>query len=63
MTSQEKAASPLLVWLMFEFSYLSGSKDGDICVVEVKKMEISHYSKRLHLGTRITSLEFCPTQR
>ncbi|KAI4346445.1 hypothetical protein L6164_007340 [Bauhinia variegata] len=40
-----------------------GSKDGDICVVEVKKMEISHYSKRLHLGTRIATLEFCPVER
>ncbi|KAG8645307.1 SEC12-like protein 1 [Manihot esculenta] len=40
-----------------------GSKDGDICVAEVKKMEIRHYSKRLHLGTCITSLEFCPNQR
>lgn len=40
-----------------------GSKDGDICVVEVKKMEISHWSKRLHLGTSIASLDFCPGQR
>ncbi|OMP05516.1 hypothetical protein COLO4_08797 [Corchorus olitorius] len=40
-----------------------GSKDGDICVVEVKKMEISHWSKRLHLGTSIASLEFCPNER
>ncbi|XVE99166.1 hypothetical protein REPUB_Repub03eG0173800 [Reevesia pubescens] len=40
-----------------------GSKDGDICVAEVKKMEISHWSKRLHLGTSIASLEFCPDQR
>ncbi|MED6108882.1 PHD finger containing protein Phf1 [Stylosanthes scabra] len=44
--------------------YLSlGSKDGDICVVEVKKMQIHHYSKRLHLGTNIATLEFCPTER
>ncbi|XP_061353422.1 SEC12-like protein 1 [Gastrolobium bilobum] len=44
--------------------YLSlASKDGDICVVEVKKMQIHHYSKRLHLGTPIASLEFCPTER
>ncbi|RZB88152.1 SEC12-like protein 1 isoform D [Glycine soja] len=44
--------------------YLSlGSKDGDICVVEVKKMQIYHYSKRLHLGTNIASLEFCPGER
>ncbi|OWM70266.1 SEC12-like protein 1 [Punica granatum] len=40
-----------------------GSKDGDVCVVEVKKMEISHWSRRLHLGTSITSLEFCPSER
>jgi len=40
-----------------------GSKDGDISVAEVKKMEVSHYSRRLHLGTSITSLEFCPNQR
>ncbi|KAI5344381.1 PREDICTED: SEC12 [Prunus dulcis] len=40
-----------------------GSKDGDICVVEVKKMEICHWSKRLHLGTCIETLEFCPTER
>ncbi|KAF9605540.1 hypothetical protein IFM89_017559 [Coptis chinensis] len=37
-----------------------GSKDGDLFVVEVKKMEISHCSKRLHPGTCISSLEFCP---
>ncbi|XP_014511011.1 SEC12-like protein 1 [Vigna radiata var. radiata] len=44
--------------------YLSlGSKDGDICVVEVKKMQIYHYSRRLHLGTNISSLEFCPGER
>ncbi|KAL0298986.1 UNVERIFIED_CONTAM: SEC12-like protein 1 [Sesamum radiatum] len=40
-----------------------GSKDGDICVVEVKKMEVRHWSKRLHLGSDITSLEFCPSER
>ncbi|KAL5569502.1 hypothetical protein UlMin_026077 [Ulmus minor] len=40
-----------------------GSKDGDICVAEVKKMEVCHWSKRLHLGTCIETLEFCPTQR
>ncbi|CAK7325348.1 unnamed protein product [Dovyalis caffra] len=40
-----------------------GSKDGDVCVAEVKKMEVSHLSRRLHLGTCITSLEFCPSQR
>ncbi|KAL6980269.1 PHD finger containing protein Phf1 [Sarracenia purpurea var. burkii] len=40
-----------------------GSKDGDVCVVEVKKMEICHWSKRLHLGSCIASLEFCPSER
>uniref|UniRef100_A0A2P2J7R2 Uncharacterized protein MANES_10G053800 n=1 Tax=Rhizophora mucronata TaxID=61149 RepID=A0A2P2J7R2_RHIMU len=40
-----------------------GSKDGDICVAEVEKMEVCHWSRRLHLGTCITSLEFCPHQR
>ncbi|XP_050386617.1 SEC12-like protein 1 [Argentina anserina] len=40
-----------------------GSKDGDICVVEVKKMEVCHWSKRLHLGTYIATLDFCPTER
>ncbi|KAK9697038.1 hypothetical protein RND81_08G010900 [Saponaria officinalis] len=40
-----------------------GSKDGDFCVVEVKKMSICHWSKRLHPGTFIGSLEFCPSER
>lgn len=40
-----------------------GSKDGDVCVVEVKKMEIRHWSRRLHTGTSFTSLEFCPSER
>lgn len=40
-----------------------GSKDGDVCVVEVKKMEVRHRSKRLHLGSNITSLEFHPSER
>ncbi|PKU77251.1 SEC12-like protein 1 isoform X1 [Dendrobium catenatum] len=40
-----------------------GSSDGDICVVEVKKMEISHWSKKHHLGTAISSIEFCPLER
>ncbi|MQL80763.1 hypothetical protein Taro_013217 [Colocasia esculenta] len=44
--------------------YLSlGSNDGDICVVEVKKMEICHWSKKLHLGTSVATIEFCPTER
>ncbi|KAF3434119.1 hypothetical protein FNV43_RR25222 [Rhamnella rubrinervis] len=40
-----------------------GSRDGDICVVEVKKMEIYHRSKRLHLGNCIGTLDFCPSER
>ncbi|CAO2823388.1 unnamed protein product [Amaranthus hypochondriacus] len=40
-----------------------GSRDGDICVVEVKSMRISHWSKRLHPGTSIAALEFCPSER
>ncbi|XP_039014386.1 SEC12-like protein 1 [Hibiscus syriacus] len=40
-----------------------GSTDGDICVVEVNKMEISHWIKELHPGEPIASLEFCPSQR
>ncbi|KAI7749848.1 hypothetical protein M8C21_027513 [Ambrosia artemisiifolia] len=40
-----------------------GSKDGDICVITVKKMEVSHWSKRLHLGFPVTSLDFCPSER
>ncbi|XP_071734616.1 SEC12-like protein 1 [Rutidosis leptorrhynchoides] len=40
-----------------------GSKDGDVCVVSVKKMEVSHWSKRLHLGFPVTFLDFCPSER
>ncbi|KAH9617527.1 hypothetical protein KSS87_013666 [Heliosperma pusillum] len=40
-----------------------GSNDGDFCVVDVKKMCVVHWSKKLHPGTFITSLEFCPTER
>ncbi|KAG5620321.1 hypothetical protein H5410_005539 [Solanum commersonii] len=42
---------------------LKASKDGDVCVIDVTKMEISSLHKRLHLGTNITSLEFCPSIR
>ncbi|KAK3035022.1 hypothetical protein RJ639_033936 [Escallonia herrerae] len=44
-------------------SFTTGSKDGDVCVVEVKRMEVSHWSKRLHLGSCISMLDFCPTER
>ncbi|CAH1438087.1 unnamed protein product [Lactuca virosa] len=40
-----------------------GSKDGDVCVVSVKKMEVCHWSKRLHLGYPVSSLDFCPSER
>ncbi|PKA54337.1 SEC12-like protein 1 [Apostasia shenzhenica] len=40
-----------------------GSNDGDMCVVDVKKMEICHWSKKLHLGSSISSIEFCPSER
>ncbi|KAL5800391.1 hypothetical protein ACOSQ4_033275 [Xanthoceras sorbifolium] len=57
-----KPASTMSISL--DGKYLAtASKDGDICVVDVKKMEICHMSKRLHLGTCITSLEFCPSER
>ncbi|XP_062214305.1 SEC12-like protein 1 [Phragmites australis] len=40
-----------------------GNRDGDLCVVDVKKMEVSHWSKKVHLGSPISSIEFCPTKR
>ncbi|XP_066398741.1 SEC12-like protein 1 [Miscanthus floridulus] len=40
-----------------------GSHDGDFCAVDVKKMEVSHWSKKVHLGSPVTSIEFCPTER
>lgn len=40
-----------------------GSTDGDLWIVEVKKMEICHWSKKLHLGASISSIEFCPNER
>ncbi|KAI4382674.1 hypothetical protein MLD38_008610 [Melastoma candidum] len=53
-----------LMSISLDGKYLAlGSKDGDFCVVEVKKMEISHWSKRLHLGSSISFLEFCPSER
>jgi prolactin regulatory element-binding protein len=57
-----KPASVMSVSLDGKYLAL-GSKDGDVCVVEVKKMEVCHWSKRLHLGSSIQSLEFCPTER
>lgn len=40
-----------------------GSHDGDFCAVDVKKMEVSHWSKKVHLGSPVTSIEFCPSER
>lgn len=40
-----------------------GNRDGDFCVVEVKKMEVAHWSKKVHLGYPVSSIEFCPTER
>ncbi|CAA6653738.1 unnamed protein product [Spirodela intermedia] len=40
-----------------------GSNDGDICVVEVNRMAVCHWSKKLHLGSRISVIDFCPTER
>ncbi|PUZ36550.1 hypothetical protein GQ55_9G047200 [Panicum hallii var. hallii] len=40
-----------------------GNRDGDFCVVEVKTMEVAHWSKKVHLGSPISSIEFCPTER
>ncbi|KAI3880095.1 hypothetical protein MKX03_003916 [Papaver bracteatum] len=57
-----KSASVMSVSLDGKYLAL-GSKDGDMIVVEVNNMVISHVSKRLHLGTSIASLEFCPSER
>ncbi|CAD6257667.1 unnamed protein product [Miscanthus lutarioriparius] len=43
--------------------HFQGSNDGDFCAVDVKKMEVSHWSKKVHLGSSVTSIEFCPTER
>ncbi|XP_047313147.1 SEC12-like protein 1 [Impatiens glandulifera] len=57
-----KSAS--MMSMSLDGKYLAlGSKDGDMCVVDVKKMEISHWSKRLHLGSSFASIEFCPSER
>ena len=40
-----------------------GNRDGNFCVVEVKTMEVAHWSKKVHLGSPISSIEFCPTER
>ncbi|KAM0872702.1 hypothetical protein ACQ4PT_038565 [Festuca glaucescens] len=40
-----------------------GSRDGDCCVVDVQSMQVSHLIKKVHLGSPISSIEFCPTER
>ncbi|CAN6297430.1 unnamed protein product [Urochloa humidicola] len=40
-----------------------GNREGDFCAVEVKKMEVAHWSKKVHLGSPVSSIEFCPTER
>ncbi|XP_073005557.1 SEC12-like protein 1 [Typha latifolia] len=57
-----KPASVLSISLDGKYIAL-GSNDGDFCVAEVKKMEICHWSKKVHLGTRISAIDFCPTER
>ncbi|KAJ6841109.1 SEC12-like protein 1 [Iris pallida] len=61
-TLPRKPVSVLSVSLDGKYLAL-GNNDGDMCVVEVKKMEASHWSKKLHLGTPISSIEFCPSER
>ncbi|KAG5620304.1 hypothetical protein H5410_005522 [Solanum commersonii] len=52
-----------IMTISLDGKYLAlGSKNGDVCVIDVTKMEISSLHKRLHLGTNITSLEFCPSE-
>ncbi|KAK4709801.1 hypothetical protein R3W88_004314 [Solanum pinnatisectum] len=52
-----------IMTISLDGKYLAlGSKDGDVCVIDVTKMEISSLHKRVHLGTNITSLEFCPSE-
>ncbi|KAF7103738.1 hypothetical protein CFC21_104697 [Triticum aestivum] len=57
-----KPVSTLSVSLDGKFLAL-GSHDGDFCVVDVKEMEISHWSKKVHLGSPVYGIEFCPTER
>ncbi|KAG5620313.1 hypothetical protein H5410_005531 [Solanum commersonii] len=52
-----------IMTISLDGKYLTlGGKDGDVCVVDVTRMEISSLHKRLYLGTIITSLEFCPSE-
>jgi len=38
----------MLTWICISFRR---SNDGDFCAVDVKKMEVSHWSKKVHLGS------------
>jgi hypothetical protein len=38
--------------------YIRGTHD-----VDVKRMEVSHWSKKVHLGSPISSIDFCPAER
>ncbi|XP_077221585.1 phosphate transporter traffic facilitator1 isoform X2 [Tasmannia lanceolata] len=58
----KKPASVMSISLDGKYLAL-GSNDGDLCIVEVKTMEICHWSKRLHLSSSISSAEFCPSER
>jgi len=44
----------MLTWICISFR---GSNDGDFCAVDVKKMEVSHWSKKVHLGSSVTSMD------
>lgn len=35
-----------------------GSVDGDICIIEVQKMQVQHSIKRAHVGATVRSVEF-----
>uniref|UniRef100_A0A453M402 Uncharacterized protein n=1 Tax=Aegilops tauschii subsp. strangulata TaxID=200361 RepID=A0A453M402_AEGTS len=52
----------VLTWIHFS-SLSRGSRDGDCCVADVQKMQVSHLIKKVHLGSPISSIEFCPTER
>ncbi|KAI4965231.1 hypothetical protein ZWY2020_054965 [Hordeum vulgare] len=37
--------------------------DGDCCIADVKSMQVAHLIKKVHLGSPVSSIEFCPTER
>ncbi|KAL6894266.1 hypothetical protein ACP4OV_008364 [Aristida adscensionis] len=59
------SAKPIsILSISLDGKYLAlGNRDGDFCAVDVKKMEISHWSRKVHLGSPVSSIEFCPTER